>query len=87
MTDRCFYKDGGLPLTQIEGVEIVKQTENTVTLKANTYVHAVQLEGDYVFSDNYFSLLCGEEITISYRKNSLPCPENGFTVKAFTIKK
>ena len=84
--DRCFYKDGALPLTATNGVTIVKQTENEITLKANEYVHAVQLEGNYVFSDNYFSLLNGEEITISYRKNFFPCPDESLAVKAFTIK-
>lgn len=84
--DRCFYKDGGLPLTATKGIEIVKQTDNEITLKANEYVHAVQLEGEYVFSDNYFSMLGGEEITISYRKNFTQSSDESLALKAFTIK-
>lgn len=55
-------------------------------VKANEYVHALRLEGNYVFSDNYFSLLRGEEITISYRKNFCDSKDESLTVKAFTIK-
>ncbi len=84
--DRCFYKDGDLPLTTTDGVEIVKQTGNEITLRANKYVHAVQIEGNYIFSDNYFSLLDGEEITISYRKNFTASSQEALAVKAFTLK-
>ena len=84
--DRCFYKDGVLPLTATDGVEIVKKTDDEITLRANKYVHVVQLEGNYVFSDNYFSLLGGEEITVSYRKNFISSSDQSLTVKAFTIK-
>ena len=84
--DRCFYKDGGLPLTMTKGVEIVKRTENEITLKASEYVHAVQLEGNYVFSDNYFSMLEGEEITLSYRKNFIEASDELLSLKTFTIK-
>lgn len=84
--DRCFYKDGDLPLTATNGVEIVKQTDSEITVKANEYVHALRLEGNYVFSDNYFSLLRGEEITISYRKNFCDSKDESLTVRAFKIK-
>lgn len=86
LKDRCFYKDGALPLTATKGVEIVKQTENEITLRADKYVHAVQLEGNYIFSDNYFSMLSGEEITISYRKNFTASSDESLSVKAFTLK-
>lgn len=84
--DRCFYKDGALPLTQTDGVKIVKQTKSEITLKATQYVHAVQLEGNFVCSDNYFSMLSGEEITLSYRKTDTASPDETFKVNAFTIK-
>lgn len=85
-SDRCFYKEGALPLTAVEGVKIVQKTDNEITVKANEYVHAVQLEGNYIFSDNYFSLLKGEEVTVSYRKATLSCPDDPLAVKAFTVK-
>ena len=84
-TDRCFYKDGALPLTKIDGVRIATQTENSVTLQADRYIHAVQLEGDYVFSDNYFSMLKGETVTITYRPLSGTKENTPFVVKAFTV--
>lgn len=50
-------------------VTVLEQTEDTITVTTDKYVHAVGLEGEYVFSDNYFSLMPGEKKTVSY-KNS-----------------
>jgi len=41
----------------------------TVTVRADSYIHAVELEGDAVFSDNCFSLMPGEVRTVSYAPN------------------
>ena len=87
ITDRCFYKDGILPLSKCEGVEIVSVTDSAVTLRANKYVHVVYLEGDYVFSNNYFSMLNGEEITLTYRKASINKNSTLFTLNAYTLSK
>ena len=38
----------------------------TVTVRADGYVHAVELEGSAVFEDNCFSLLPGESRTVRY---------------------
>ena len=87
ITDRCFYKDGILPLSKCDGVEIVSVTDSAVTLRANKYVHVVYLEGDYVFSNNYFSMLNGEEITLTYRKASINKNSTLFTLNAYTLSK
>ena len=58
--------------------------ENKVTLKANIYLQAVELEGDYNFSDNYFSMLEGEVKTVGYEKFSDKA--NGVIVKSYALK-
>ena len=79
MSDRCFYKSGKLLLRPCDGVLIKARDEKSVTLVAKEYVHAVSLEGDCVFSDNYFSLLKGEERTVYIDGNS------DVSVKAYTL--
>lgn len=66
-TDRAFYKDGKLNIISTDAVHIVSKEKNSITLKADKYVHAVELEGDFVFEDNYFSLLAGEQRTVAFR--------------------
>ena len=68
--DRCFYKSGALPLSATDTVKIKSTTEDSITLVASEYTHAVSLEGDCVFSDNYFSLLAGEEKTVYFDKGA-----------------
>ena len=64
--DRCFYKEGKLELIKTDSLRIVRQTENSVTVEAQGYVHTVALEGNGVFSNSYFSLLPGEKRTVSF---------------------
>lgn len=45
----------------------VKPVDGGVLVKAAGYARVVTLDGDAVFSDNYFDLLAGEERLISYR--------------------
>ena len=54
--------------------------ENAVIVSADTYVHAVELEGEAVFSDNCFSLLPGESRKVAVRGAK---PET-ITVQAYT---
>ena len=65
--DRCFYKSGTLELTAADHcVNVMERTHNGITIQANSYVHAVEFEGDYIFEDNYFSMLPGEIRVVSY---------------------
>ena len=64
--DRCFYKEGKLELIKTDCLRVIEKTENSITVEANGYVHAVALEGNGVFSDSYFSLLPGQRRTISF---------------------
>ena len=63
--DRSFYKKGKLIINPAE-IELVSKDENSITVSAKEYVHAVELEGEAVFEDNYFSLMPGETRTISF---------------------
>lgn len=63
---RAFYKNGALNIKPASNIKIISQNENSITVTADTYVHAVELEGEYVFSDNYFSLLPNEQRTVTF---------------------
>lgn len=68
VTDRSFYKDGKLEIHPCDGVEIVAQTETYTELAATKYVHVVELVGDCVPHDNYFSMVPGERRRIEHTK-------------------
>ncbi|MBQ8882321.1 MAG: hypothetical protein IJY70_02895 [Clostridia bacterium] len=85
VTDRCFYRDGILPLKRTDGVIVTKRDEDTISIKADRYIHAVELDGDFVFSDNYFSLLPGEEKTVSITP-TLYAETDEITVNGYTVK-
>ena len=62
---------------------MTEKTGDTVTLYAGAYVHAVELEGEAVFEDNYFSLLPGESRTVSYRLTGTgPLTVQGYTLQS-----
>lgn len=83
-SDRAFYKNGNLPIFRCEGVKIESQTENSITVSSEIYAHAVELEGEYIFSDNYFSLLPGEKRTVSMRK-ARNAENDSITLTAYTL--
>ena len=66
--DRCFYRSGALPIVSADDALTVQMEKGTVTLTANRYVHAVELEGEYLFEDSCFSLLAGESRTVRYER-------------------
>lgn len=51
-----------------EAPEVVAQTDDSITLRARRYVHAVSLDGEAWFEDNFFSMLPGEERTIHFSR-------------------
>ena len=83
--DRSFYKNGPLPIIPTKAVKVISRTDNEITVTADSYVHAVEFEGEYIFDDNYFSLLPGEVRTVSFRKAKNADTED-FTVAGYTIK-
>ena len=81
---RSFYKKGNLEIKREDAFDVVSSTENSITLRAEKYLQAVELEGDYTFSDNYFVMLEGEVKTVTFKKFSDSA--NGVTVKSYTLK-
>lgn len=81
--DRAFYREGSLPLVPCE--VHTERTENAFTVWSDTYVHAVELEGEFVFTDNYFSLLPGEKRTVACR-SAFGTEGGKVTVTAYTME-
>ena len=70
--DRAFYKKGRLDIYPAsERIEYLTVKEDRVTVKANAYIHALELCADAVFEDNFFSLLPGEERTVRFTRNGM----------------
>lgn len=84
LVDRAFYKSGTLPVVPTDSVRVVSKTENSITVTADKYVHAVELEGEFVFEDNYFSLLPGESRTVMFRR-SFEAQSDSITVSGYTV--
>jgi len=74
-TDRAFYKTGKLPIVPTDRVKVIEKTKGSITVTADRYVHVVELEGDALFSDSYFSLLPGEVKTVTFRPLAEEKPE------------
>ena len=79
--DRTFWKNGALKLYPAKVETEHLPEERAVVVRAERYVHAVELEGDAVFEDNCFSLLPGETRRISYDAMS----DTAITLTAYTI--
>ncbi len=52
-------------------VKVAQQGDDFITIQADKYVHMVDLDGDYVFEDNFFTMLPGETRTIGFRRTAL----------------
>ena len=65
----CFEarpRDCGFPG---EAPRVVEVGEDYVVLTAHRYVHAVCLDGDAVYGDNFFSMLPGETRKVTFRRD------------------
>ena len=83
--DRAFYKGGSLPIVPCQAPTVLARDETSITLTADRYIHAVELEGQYIFSDNYFSLLPGQQRTITMRP-AADAQTNDLTVAGYTLQ-
>ena len=45
---------------------VAAATADSLTIRAEKYIHALVLDGDCVFDDNFFSMLLGEERTVRF---------------------
>ena len=82
--DRAFYKEGGLSIMPCPAPQITAQTESSITLTATGYIHAVELEGEFIFEDNYFSMIPGETRTIQFRSAENAQTTN-LTISSYTL--
>lgn len=77
-SDRCFYKDGALRLVRCdELLRVLSISDGEVVLRADGYIHAVELEGECMPEDNCFSMLEGETRTVRIG--------GGVTLRAYTL--
>ena len=81
---RSYYKSGKLEIQRNDSFEVVARDESSITIKALSYLQAVEFEGDYNFSDNYFTMLCGEEKTVTFEKFSDKA--NAISIKSYVLK-
>ena len=83
--DRAFYKGGSLPIVPCQAPTVLVRDETSITLTADRYIHAVELEGQYIFSDNYFSLLPGQQRTITMRP-AADAQTTDLTIAGYTLQ-
>lgn len=50
--------------------EVTESGDGFMTLHAEKYIHAVMLDGDFIFDDNCFSMLPGETRTVKFRRSA-----------------
>ena len=81
--DRCFYKDGALGLSRTFGLTW-SLSGDTLTVRASECIHAVEIETGLVPSDNYFTLLPGEEREIKLEKPIGEYVEYPLSVRGYT---
>lgn len=79
-TDRSFYKNGKLELSHCHDVEIINSTETEIEICASKYTHTVELVGDCIFDENYFSMTKGERKIIRHT-NCKDIQLNAYTLK------
>ena len=85
-TDRSFYVDGVPELCPANHfVNVVAHDQNDITVRADHYVHVVEVEGSYCCLDNYFSLMPGEVRRIAFERRITDASLD-LQVTAYTLK-
>lgn len=84
--DRSFYTKGNLPLNIAEDAfEILEQDGKGIRLRAKKYIHTLEIEGQYICSDNYFALMPDETRYIEFER--LATDEAlGVQINAYTVE-
>lgn len=83
-TDRAFYKAEWLILAPTDALEY-SVNGDTLTVVAHTTIHAVEIEGDLIPEDNYFTLLPGESRTLCLKNGDVAPIGYTLTVRGFTV--
>ena len=79
--DRSFYRPGPLYIRPTQALRVLEQTEDHITLTADGYVHAAELEGPFLFEENYITLLPGEQKTIAMERYG----EGNLNITGYTL--
>ena len=80
---RSYLKRGNLHIKRTDRFKIVSMSDTSVTIEAEDYLQAVELEGDYLFSDNYFTMMKSEKKTVGFK--SFSNTDIDIKVNAYTI--
>ena len=83
-TYRSYFKKGKLEIERTDKFEVLAMSDNSLTVRALDYIQALELDGDYTFSDNYFTMCKGETMTVSFKPFSNKA--NGVKLTAYTLK-
>ena len=83
-TDRAFFKAERLTLAPTDALEY-SVNGDTLTVTARTTIHAVEIEGDLIPEDNYFTLLPGESRTLCLKNGGVAPIGYPLTVRGFTV--
>lgn len=67
---RTFFKEGNLSIYRNDSVLNTTVKDKSIVLKSNAYIQAVELCGECVFEDKFFSMLPDEERTIKFSGES-----------------
>ena len=78
---RTFYKKGRLLICKNDFAVNIRVLEDGVILKCNGYVHSVELCGECVFDDNFFSMLDGEERMVKFSGESKNIRVNSYVLE------
>ncbi len=81
--DRTSYKSGNLEIIPCD-VAVTDKTDEYIEVTAKKYIHAVEIEGEVIFDDNYFSLLPNETRRVYYKKMNNAA--NQIDVRGYTIE-
>ena len=81
--DRTSYKSGNLEVIPCD-VTVTDKTDEYIEVTAKKYIHAVEIEGEMIFDDNYFSLLPNETRRVYYKKMNNTA--NEISVRGYTIE-
>ncbi len=81
---RTFHKNGKLEIVRNDAFDITEINGSCITVRAKRHLQAVELSGALEFSDNYFSMISGEEKTVSFKN----CADSKTSVSviSYTLK-
>lgn len=84
-SDRAFYKQGALHLIPADKNAVEwHELNGEVLLTAHTYIHAIELCGKTLFTDNGFSMKKGEQRRIGVLRSSEE--DTQVTLEAYTLQ-